>query len=101
MTEIEMNFAKFKKDERCRRLERSLKLSMLKRSGDSSINDQSRNNQNAKNWSFSIYDEIPKAEDICPSSNKNEQRIMTTVKTGKYTSYEPRIAPQSTKKSPN
>lgn len=108
MAEVEMNFAKFKRDERCKRLERSLKLSMLKRSGDSSNADQSKNNSNAHNWSFSMFLESSRIEDKSTSFNNNEQKIMTTEdnrrriieKNKKYTTYEPRIASSNDKKSP-
>ncbi|KAI4483122.1 hypothetical protein M0804_008177 [Polistes exclamans] len=108
MAEVEMNFAKLKKDERCKRLERSLKLSMLKRSGDSSNADTSKNNSNTYNWSFSMFSESTRIEDKNTFFNNNEQRIMTTEdnkrrimeKNKQCTSYKSRIASSDDKKSP-
>ncbi|XP_015177403.1 PREDICTED: uncharacterized protein LOC107066889 [Polistes dominula] len=77
MADEEMYFAKFKSDERSRRLERSMKLSMLKRSVDSIHSEQFNNNTNSQNWSFSMFSKLLRIEDKCTPFNNNQQKIIT------------------------
>ncbi|KAL2726671.1 putative uncharacterized protein isoform X1 [Vespula squamosa] len=98
---MEMKFSKFKKDERCKRLERSLKLSLLRKNGKLTNDNPMWNDTDAQNWSFTALSPKPFREaehDIVPSNN-NSPKIMT-MKNNRYITYEPVIASSSVQQSP-
>lgn len=104
---MEMKFSKFKKDERCKKLERSLKLSLLRKNGKLTNDEPIWNDTDAQNWSFTALSPKPfkepkhdfKTEHNIVSSNNNSPRIMT-IKKNRYITYEPVIASSNVQQSP-
>ncbi|XP_046816985.1 putative uncharacterized protein DDB_G0282499 isoform X1 [Vespa crabro] len=98
---MEMKFAKFKKDERCKRLERSLKLSLLRKNGKLTNDDPIWNDTDAQNWSFTaLSPQLSQAEHEIVPSNKNLSKIKA-MKKNNYTTYEPVIASSNVHQSPS
>lgn len=74
-----MKFSKFKKDERCKKLERSLKLSLLRKHGK--LENDDLNDTNVQNWSFTVFSSQPlqTKHEIVPS-DKNSPKIKAMKK---------------------
>lgn len=74
-----MKFSKFKKDERCKKLERSLKLSLLRKNGK--LENDNLNDTDVQNWSFSAFFPQPlQTEDEIVPSDKNLPKIKAMKK---------------------